>query len=204
MSRSPRKDRQDGGGIERGDHYLPHKIIKRSFECWETSTKQLLNAGGGHQALRKAAQSLQKDVGENLKEENRDKNLGTETHLREGVVKEEKFPYSRKPSHRCVCQKFGTSKGTITKRKEKKKKPTEYVPNHNYKWRQKSGTDAHIHQQRVGAGQEIHWQGPRRWIRHTAHLGPPSYLRCLDLGRAQKAQPISVCAPAEHPRTWVA
>ena len=59
-------------------------------------------------------------MGENLKEENRDKNLGTETHLREGVVKEEKFPYSRKPSHRCVCQKFGTSKGTITKRKEKK------------------------------------------------------------------------------------
>ena len=59
-----------------------------------------MNAAEGHQALRKAAQSLQKDVGENLKEENRDKNLGTEIHLREGVVKEEKFPYSRKPSHR--------------------------------------------------------------------------------------------------------
>ena len=30
-------------------HFLPTKFIKRSFECWATSTKQLLNAGGGHQ-----------------------------------------------------------------------------------------------------------------------------------------------------------
>ena len=30
-----------------GDHFLPHKFIKRSFECWAMSTKQLLDASRG-------------------------------------------------------------------------------------------------------------------------------------------------------------
>ena len=51
---------QDGGGTGQEDHFLPNKFIKRSFECWTTSTKQLLNAGGGYQAPRKAVHSLQK------------------------------------------------------------------------------------------------------------------------------------------------
>ena len=51
---------QDGRGIGWEDHFLSHKFIKSSFECWVTSTKQL-NAGGGHQAPRKAAHSLQKE-----------------------------------------------------------------------------------------------------------------------------------------------
>ena len=88
---------QGGRGIGRGDHFLPHKFIKRSFECWVTSTKQLLNAGGGHQAPGKAAQSLSKQVGQNIKDKNRDRGLGTETHPGEGVVK--KFTHNRKPSH---------------------------------------------------------------------------------------------------------
>ena len=37
------------------------------------------------------------------------------------------------------------------KARRKKKKPTEYAPNHNYQWR--SSSDAHICQQQVGAGQ---------------------------------------------------
>ena len=41
---------QDGRGIGHRDHFLLYKFIKRSFECWATSTKQLMNAGGGHQA----------------------------------------------------------------------------------------------------------------------------------------------------------
>ena len=53
---------QDGGRIRRGHHFLRHKFIKRSFECWATSTKQLLNTGAGHQAPRKAVHSLQKEV----------------------------------------------------------------------------------------------------------------------------------------------
>ena len=35
--------------------------------------KQLLNAGRGHQALRKAAHCLQKEVGKNIKDKKRDK-----------------------------------------------------------------------------------------------------------------------------------
>ena len=37
--------------------------------------KQLLNAGGGHQAPRKAAQCLQKEVGQNIKDKKREKRI---------------------------------------------------------------------------------------------------------------------------------
>ena len=40
---------QDGGGVGRGEHFLPHKFIKRAFKSRVNSTKQLLNAGRGHQ-----------------------------------------------------------------------------------------------------------------------------------------------------------
>ena len=55
-----------------GDHFLPHKFIKRSFECRAAST-ELLNTGRGHQAPRKSAHSLQNEVGKNIKDKNRDK-----------------------------------------------------------------------------------------------------------------------------------
>ena len=89
---------EDGRGIGRGDHFLPHKFIKRSFERWTNSTKQLLNAGIGHQAPRKAVHCLWKGVGQSIKDKKRDKELGTETHSRKGDMKEEKFPNTRKPS----------------------------------------------------------------------------------------------------------
>ena len=47
---------QDGGGVGRGERFLPHKFIKRAFKRRVNSTKQLLNAGRGHQAPRKATQ----------------------------------------------------------------------------------------------------------------------------------------------------
>ena len=52
--------RQDGGGVGRGKHFLPHKFIKRAFKRRVNSTKQLLNAGRGHQAPRKATQLLER------------------------------------------------------------------------------------------------------------------------------------------------
>ena len=59
-----KKDRgvrsQDGGGVGRGEHFLPHKFIKRAFKRRVNSTKQLLNAGRGHQAPRKAAQLFER------------------------------------------------------------------------------------------------------------------------------------------------
>ena len=47
---------QDGGGVGWGEHFLPQKFIKRAFKRRVNSTKQLLNAGRGHQAPRKATQ----------------------------------------------------------------------------------------------------------------------------------------------------
>ena len=66
---------QDGRGIGQGDHFLPHKFIKRTFECWANSTKQLLMASRGHQALRKAAHHLRKEGRQNIKDKKRDKRV---------------------------------------------------------------------------------------------------------------------------------
>ena len=66
-------------------------------------------------------------------------------------MKEEKFPHSRTPSHRQVCENFGISEGNITGRKKKKKNPMGYVPNCNCQ--QRSSPDAWVHHQRAGPGQ---------------------------------------------------
>ena len=55
-----RRRSQDGGGVGRGEHFLPHKFIKRAFKRRVNSTKQLLNAGRGHQAPRKAIQVFER------------------------------------------------------------------------------------------------------------------------------------------------
>ena len=52
----------DGGGIGQGDHFLRHKFIKRTFKHRVNYTKQLLNADRGHQASRKAAHGLRKEI----------------------------------------------------------------------------------------------------------------------------------------------
>ena len=105
---------KDGGRIGQGDHFLPHKFIKRTFESWVNSTKKLLNAGRGHQAPRKAAHCLWKEAGQNIKDKKRDK------RVRDGdpSLKEEKFPNTRKPSHQRVCGVFWTLRGQH-KREEK-------------------------------------------------------------------------------------
>ena len=51
---------QDGGRVGQGEHFLPHKFIKRAFKRRVNSTKQLLNAGRGHQAPRKATQLFER------------------------------------------------------------------------------------------------------------------------------------------------
>ena len=52
-----------------------------------------------------------KEVGQNIKDKKRYKELGKETCPGEEVVKEEKFPNSRKPSHRRVCGEFWNFRG---------------------------------------------------------------------------------------------
>ena len=51
----------------------PQQIHQITFECLANSTKQLLNSGRGHQAPRKVAHCLQKEVGQNIKDKKRDK-----------------------------------------------------------------------------------------------------------------------------------
>ena len=48
------------------------------------STKQLLKAGGGDQAPRKAAHSLQREVGQNIKDKQRDKRVRDKDPFQEG------------------------------------------------------------------------------------------------------------------------
>ena len=45
-----------------------------------------------------------------------------ETHPREGIMKEEKFPNIRKPSHRQVCGEFCNLRGQHNREGKKKKK----------------------------------------------------------------------------------
>ena len=52
----------DGGGIGQGDHFLRHKFIKRTFKHRVNYTKQILNADRWHQASRKAAPGLRKEI----------------------------------------------------------------------------------------------------------------------------------------------
>ena len=47
----------------------------------------------------------------NYKRKRETKELGTDTHLGEGVIKEEKFPNTRKPSHWQVCGEFWNLRG---------------------------------------------------------------------------------------------
>ena len=64
----PRTRSQDGGGVGRGEHFLPHEFIKRAFKHRVNSTKQLLNAGRGHQAPRKAIQLFKRSATEQREE----------------------------------------------------------------------------------------------------------------------------------------
>ena len=75
-----------------------------------------------------------------------------EIHPGKGVLKEKKFPNTRKHSHRQVCGEFWNLRGQHN-REEKNKKinPTDYAPYHNSQ--QRSSPDAHIHHQQAGAEQ---------------------------------------------------
>ena len=137
-----------------GKPLFSHRFIKRSLEFWATSTKQLLNAGGGHRAPEKAAHSLWKEVGQNIKDKMREKRVMTVTHSRKVVVKEEKFPNSRKFSYRWVCGEFWNLRGQRNWEKNKNKnKNTEYAPNWNCQRR--SSLDAHVCLQWAGSGQGV-------------------------------------------------
>ena len=53
-----------------------------------------------------------------------------ETHPGEGVVKEEKFPNTRKPSHQWVCVEFWNLRGQHNQEEKEKKKKRERELSH--------------------------------------------------------------------------
>ena len=75
---------KNGGGIGRGDHFLPYTFTERTFELWANLTKQLLTARRRHQAPRKAAHHLRKEVGQNIKDKKRDKRARDRDPSQEG------------------------------------------------------------------------------------------------------------------------
>ena len=56
------------------------------------------------------------------RQKNETEEFGMETHPKEGVVKEEKFPNNREPSHRWICGEFRNLRGQHNWEKKKKKK----------------------------------------------------------------------------------
>ena len=64
----------------------PPQIHQRSFGRWANTTKQLLNAGGGHQEARKAAHCLWKEVEQNIKHKKWDKRVRDRDLSQEGSL----------------------------------------------------------------------------------------------------------------------
>ena len=108
-----------GGGIGWGDHFLPYKFIKRTFKHWVNSTKQLLNTGRGHQAPRKAAHYLQKEVGKNIKDKKRDKRDRDRVPSQEWSLKKRGFQTPGNTHTAESVVSLGSTEGNITGRENK-------------------------------------------------------------------------------------
>ena len=112
----------NGRGMGWGDHFIPHKFIKRSFERWANTSKQLVNAGREHQAPRKGSPFSSKGGRTKDKRQKEKQKLGMETCPGERVVKE-KFPNTRQPSHKRICGEFWNLGGQHNREGKKKRNP---------------------------------------------------------------------------------
>ena len=75
--------------------WMLSKFHKTTSECWQRTP-----------GTQKGSPFPSKGGRKKCKRQKETKELGMETHLREGVVKEEKFPNTRKASHWWVCGEF--------------------------------------------------------------------------------------------------
>ena len=138
---------EDDGGIGWGDHFLPYEFIERTSEHWANSTKQLLIASRGHQAPRKAAHCLWKEVGQNIKDKKKDKRARDGDPSQEGNRNRGSFQTPGNPLTGGSGGSFQISEGNLTGGKINK--PTDYMPKSNSQ--EKSTPDARIRHQQVGA-----------------------------------------------------
>ena len=102
-----------------GDHFLPYKFMERTFERWANSTKQLPIASRGHQASRKAAHCLWKEVGQNIKGKKRDKRARDGDPSREGSRNRGSIQTPGNPLTGGSGGSFWISEGNLNGRKNK-------------------------------------------------------------------------------------
>ena len=124
--RSPRKDEPLKLTIQEelrwrrnrtGRPFLPYKFIERTFEHWANCTKQLLIASRGHHTPRKAAHHLRKEVGQNIKDNKRDKRARDGDPSQEGSCNRRSF---QTPGNPLTCESGGSFRileGNLTGRK---------------------------------------------------------------------------------------
>ena len=108
---------QAGGGIGRGDNFLSYKFIQRTIERWTKFTKQLLIASSGHQAPRKAAHCLWREVGQNTKDKKGDKRARDGEPSREGSLNRGSFQSPGNPRTGGSEGSFQISEGNLTGRR---------------------------------------------------------------------------------------
>ena len=85
-----------------------------------SNSTKFLNAGRGHQAPRKAAHCLRKEVGKNIKDKKRDKRGRDGDPSREGSLKKERsFQIPGNTPTGASRVSLGISEGNITGRKNK-------------------------------------------------------------------------------------
>ena len=86
---------------------IHQKIIWIPSKCHKTNSERWRRTPG----TRKTAHCLRKEVGQNIKHKKRGKRVRDGDLSRKGVVKEEKFPNTRRPSHHQVYGEFWNLKG---------------------------------------------------------------------------------------------
>ena len=59
---------QDGGGVGRGEHFLPHKFIKRAFKLSSKFHKTTSECRQRTSGTQKSDPTLRKEVGKNIKD----------------------------------------------------------------------------------------------------------------------------------------
>ena len=108
---------QAGGGIGRGDKFLSYKFIQRTIERWTKFTKQLLIASSGHQAPRKAAHCLWREVGQNIKDKKGDKRARDGDPSQEGSLNRGSFQSPGNPRTGGSEGSFQISESNLTGRR---------------------------------------------------------------------------------------
>ena len=108
---------QDGGGVGRGEHFLPYKFIKRTFKRRVNSTKQPLKAAediSHPEKQPKSSKGGRKKYKRQIKRQKREGQssaLGRESRPGKGVLKREKLPNTSKPSHCRICAELWKHRG---------------------------------------------------------------------------------------------